>query len=118
MCEITRIDLLQFARFNHIMFTECSPQIRDFGNMSNKMYETIYRVLAAPIPEQKNIHNEMRPYCEENYWGGNGVRYYFGKTGKCISIIDKKQREFVEKKEKNMDGNVENKLHEIMEFNI
>lgn len=118
LCEAAKVEMLRFAQFNHILFMKCRPEISNFGSISNETYEAIYRVLAAPLPEQQNIQNEMKLFCDKNFWGSNGIRYYFGKTGRCISITDEKLREFIRKKEFDDDRNVENRLQEMMEFNI
>lgn len=118
LCKIAQVKMLTYAQFNHVLLIKCNSVIRNFDYLSNQIYEAIYRVLAAPIAEYKNIQDEMKLYCDENYWGSNGIRYYFGKTGKCVSIIDENLQEYVRKKETGNDRNTRYRVQEMMVFNI
>lgn len=118
LCKIAQVKMLTYAQFNHVLLIKCNSVIRNFDYLSNQIYEGIYRVLAAPIAEYKNIQDEMKLYCDENYWGSNGIRYYFGKTGKCVSIIDENLQEYVRKKETGNDRNTRYRVQEMMVFNI
>lgn len=61
----------------------------DFNKTSKDEKEFLYRIVNAPLPDNKIMHPEHNQTWGNSYWGNGPFRYYFSSMGKCVALLDK-----------------------------
>lgn len=75
----------------NIILVDFEGMPKQINNIPNEIQEDLYRIVAAPVPNQKGTSyvQDARDYLKTYNWGNHGLKCFLKTTGGCLSIIDR-----------------------------
>ncbi len=78
------------GEINYISLINYDGIPRRINTAANEVLEDLYRIVASPVPERKNISyiRKAQGYIKDNSWGDQDINYVAKITGGCLAYID------------------------------
>ncbi len=91
LAEDTKIEFCVYGNeVRYISLIDFDGMPRLIQNVSKEVQEDLFRIVAAPVPEEENRSyiKEAQEYIQKNSWCVHNINYVIKTTGGCLSYID------------------------------
>lgn len=91
IATLKKIDVVyQESELSNIILADYDDCPDDVNNITPSIKESLYKIVAAPIPDGKGISylEEATSYINENAFGKRRIKYITSTIGRCLSIVD------------------------------
>ena len=94
---------------NYISLINYDGIPRQVNAAANEVLEDLYRIVASPVPERKNISyiRKAQGYIKDNSWGDQDINYVAKITGGCLAYIDQSLLDITYEEYKTKQGNAD-----------